>query len=112
MTNLRRYVAGALCGAFAVLLLLSAAAQAQSACAPVDRIISQLQGPKYGEVLFFTASVRTAQGQIPVQFYANARTGTWTMLTMPAAGIACIAAAGDSFAPPPRKGRSAKWSTR
>lgn len=112
MTNLRRYVAGALFGALAMLLFFATMAHAQSACAPADQIIPQLEGPKYGEALFFSAAARTPQGPIPIRFYANARTGTWTMLTLPSAGIACVAGAGNGFEPPKPKGSPVNWSAR
>ena len=112
MTHLRRYVAGALFGALAVLFFFAAAAHAQSACAPADQIISELESPKYGEALVFSAAVRTPQGLIPIRFFANAQTGTWTMLTLPSAGVACIAGTGSSFEPPKPKGNPVKWNTR
>lgn len=108
MTNLRRYVAGALFGALAVLLILAAdKAHAQSACGPADQMIAAVTGPKYREAPLFDAIVKTPVGPKPIRMFANPATGTWTLMTMQENGMACLAGTGQGFKLPRKQGNDA-----
>jgi hypothetical protein len=108
MTNLRRYVAGALLGALAVLLLLAAdKAHAQTACGPADQMIAAVTGPKYQEAPLFDAFVKTPLGPKPIRMFANPATGTWTLMTLQENGMACLAGTGQGFKLPRQRGNDA-----
>jgi hypothetical protein len=108
MTNLRRTVAGALIGALAVLLILAAdKARAQTACGPADQMIAAITGPKYQEAPLFDAMVKTPVGSKPIRMFANAATGTWTLLTLERNGTACLAGSGTGFKLPRKAGDDA-----
>ena len=108
MTSLRCYVAGALTGALAMLLMLAAdKAHAQGACGPVDAMIAAITGPKYQEAPLFDAIVKTPVGPRSIRMFANPATGTWTMLTLQDNGMACLAGAGQGFKPAHKMGKDA-----
>jgi hypothetical protein len=108
MTNLRRYVAGALIGALAVLFILAAdKAHAQSACGPADQMVAAITGPKYHEAPLFDAIVKTPVGPKPIRMFANPSTGTWTLMTMQDNGMACLAGSGQGFKLPRKQGSDA-----
>lgn len=108
MTNLRRYVAGALFGALAVLLILAADnAHAQTACGPADQMIAAIAGPKYQEAPLFDAMVKTPAGPKAIRMFVNPATGTWTLLTLQDHGMACLAGSGEGFKPARKQGNDA-----
>lgn len=68
-----------------------AASQAQ-VCGPRDRIVAGLERD-YGETRVFSG----LHGQVLVEYFRSALTGTWTMLVTRPGGIACLAAQGVGF---------------
>jgi hypothetical protein len=89
-----RCFAGAIACALAILAAGEASAQA---CSPAEKMISAITGPKYREVPMFEATVKTARGLLPLRMFANPATGTWTIVTFPGDGVACLAGAGNGF---------------
>lgn len=68
-------------------------------CGPYDQAIATITGEHYKEVPFAEAMMKSPGGDRPVRFFANATTGTWTIITQPAPGIACIMMGGENFGP-------------
>ncbi len=73
-------------------------ALAQSACAPRDKIVSQLTD-KYGEV---SHGVGLQSGTKLVEVWSSKRTGSWSILVTHASGLSCILATGKNWTPNPK----------
>jgi hypothetical protein len=78
--------------ALAVLLAFPAYAQ-QPPCAPYPDHSKALTD-KYGESVMERG---LSQAGVMVEWWGNSETGTWTILTITAAGVACIVQAGELF---------------
>ncbi|WP_285672108.1 hypothetical protein [Paralimibaculum aggregatum] len=69
-------------------------AQAQQMrCGPRAKIVAHLE-KKYGETRH---SVGLQQGRGLVEVYANADSGSWTILLTTPQGLSCLMAAGDAY---------------
>lgn len=86
--------------ALAFLLLLAAPAFAESPpCGARDHMTKYLE-TKYGEAQRWVGLWQN--DTVAFELWANARSGTWTLLRGTADGMACIVAAGNSMAFAPR----------
>ncbi|WP_417241926.1 hypothetical protein [Celeribacter sp.] len=83
----------ALPAALAALVMTTAPAFAQSACAARDQIITRLQD-KYGES---RQSIGLAPNSGVFEVYASNETGTWTILVTQPNGQSCLVASGRAF---------------
>jgi hypothetical protein len=77
-------------------LAAPACAHAAPACAPSAEVIARL-ADKYGETL---QAEGLRGGTSIVQIYANAETGTWTVLDVGVSGLACMISAGEAWSGP------------
>jgi hypothetical protein len=77
---------------FAVLLAFPAYAQ-QPPCAAYD-VMTKGLSDRFGESVIERGLSQTG---VMVEWWGNAETGTWTILTVNAAGVACIVQAGELF---------------
>lgn len=69
------------------------AAEAQNRCGAREKIVAHLE-TKYGE---HQRSVGIqGQGEV-IEIYANAVSGTWTIILTNARGLSCLMAAGEAF---------------
>ncbi len=75
-----------------VTLAFVGSAGAQSTCGPHTGMIASLD-LKYSEVRLGVGSGRTTLFEV----WANAETGTWTILEVFASGMACVSAAGKNW---------------
>ncbi len=76
------------------LLTVPGAAAAQGAmCGPRPMVIAQLE-TVHGEQRISVGLQRNAQ---IMETYANAETGSWTIIVSTPAGLACLVAAGEAF---------------
>jgi len=82
----------------AAALFFPSLAQANPICLNADLAQSNLKD-EYGETP--QASGITNDMQIVVQFYANTETGTWTIITLRADGMACFMGSGVAFSATP-----------
>jgi hypothetical protein len=71
----------------------AAGAQTGPKCAPAADVIARLTS-KYGETL---QAEGLRGGTSVVQIYANAETGTWTVLDVGVSGLACLISAGEAW---------------
>jgi hypothetical protein len=78
--------------ALAVLFAFPAYAQ-EPPCAPYADLAGALTS-KYGESVMERG---LSQAGVLVEWWGNSETGTWTILTITAAGVACIVQAGELF---------------
>jgi hypothetical protein len=62
-------------------------------CAPYEDV-SKALADKYGEAVMERG---LSQAGVMVEWWGNSATGTWTILTITAAGVACIVQAGELF---------------
>jgi hypothetical protein len=70
-------------------------AQQASLCSSLADLVGQIAGERYKEVR--VGGGTTIQG-VGVEFYANAETGTWTLLSVgPNGSDACIVGAGKGW---------------
>lgn len=83
----------------AVLCLLASPALA-GLCAERDLVIARLKAT-HGEVRQYAGLQRNAR---VMETYANAETGSWTIIVVAPSGLACIVAAGEAFQPEPEVG--------
>lgn len=74
-------------------MILAAAILAQAACAPRDKAIETL-ADDFGEV---RQSIGLSGNNTIVEVYANLETGSWTILSTNASGLACMVASGAYF---------------
>ena len=72
---------------------LSASAQQGAFCGPRDRIVAQL-ADRHGET---RRAVGLQQNMQVMETYANAETGSWTIIVAMPTGMACLVAAGEAF---------------
>jgi hypothetical protein len=77
----------------AFLALMASPAYAQPPCAPYGDM-SKALADKYGEAVIERGFSQTG---VIVEWWGNASSGTWTILTVTAAGVACIVQAGEMF---------------
>jgi hypothetical protein len=88
-----------------MLILLAGPVQAQSNCAPRERVIGRL-AERYSETPRMIGI--TAQNNA-LEVYASDETGTWTIIVTYANGMTCVSATGMNFeqwavvAPPGQK---------
>jgi len=95
MTNLLIYRWLLANAAIAACILASPAATAQPVCGPRERVLEVLN-LTYGETGML--ALTRSSGDV-FHLYANAATGTWTLLAFPAPHLACPLASGTAFAP-------------
>jgi hypothetical protein len=80
--------------ALAFLALMASPAYAQQPpCAPYEDV-SKALASEYGEAVMERG---LSQAGVMVEWWGNSATGTWTILTITAAGVACIVQAGELF---------------
>lgn len=79
------------------LAIVSIPAKAQMPCGPVNDVTAAIL--KIGEKLAIDAQVKTAQGNVPIRIFAHPKTGTWTMMVIPAPGKACLVMVGEKWSP-------------
>jgi hypothetical protein len=91
---------------FFAALLMPALASAQEAPAPGahERVVPCMAAPAFAELLFAQYGERPvvdgADGRgMPVRWFANPQSGTWTMAVYPRPEVACHALDGKSFRP-------------
>ncbi|MEM9145598.1 MAG: hypothetical protein AAGC57_05315 [Pseudomonadota bacterium] len=72
---------------------LGSDAEAQMRCGKRDQVINHLE-TKYGET---QRSVGLQQGRGMIEIYANADSGSWTILLTTPNGMSCLMAAGEAF---------------
>jgi hypothetical protein len=65
----------------------------QPPCAPYEDV-SKALASEYGEAVMERG---LSQAGVMVEWWGNSATGTWTILTITAAGVACIVQAGELF---------------
>ena len=75
-----------------VLILLASPAWGQEKCAPRDKLAGELKG-RFGE---YRISEALAEHGI-VETWANAKTGTWTILRTSPDGQSCMIASGTHY---------------
>lgn len=81
---------------FGGVILATQATQAQQAsCAERSRVIERLE-TKYGES---RRSVGLAANNGVVETFANAESGTWTIVITLPSGVTCLVAAGNAYEP-------------
>jgi hypothetical protein len=76
-----------------LLSLIATPSFAQTACAPYAFIVENLAN-LYGERVQTTAL--TSEGVV-ISFYANDKTGTWSLTITQPNGIACLALSGSAY---------------
>jgi len=82
------------------LLAPASLAHAQIPCMPSDAAVTEIMGPHYSEFPLFEGTL-AAQGSGPVSVtvYANASTGTWTVMASPDNRTSCLILSGKDFKP-------------
>jgi hypothetical protein len=86
-----------LAAALALLFAFAAPGFAQQApaCSSLADLVGMITGERYKEAR--VGGGTTTQG-VSIEFYANASTGTWTILSVDSSGVnACIAGAGGKW---------------
>lgn len=84
-------------------LVMMAKAFAQQPCGPTADVLKMIS-EKYHEAAIGGGTAQ--DGKVVISTFANAETGTWTIVVSGADGKSCIIAAGADYAasPAPRKG--------
>lgn len=95
MTNLLIYRWLLANAAIAASVFMASAATAQPVCGPRERVLEAL-ATTYGETGML--ALTRSSGDV-FHLYANAATGTWTLLAFPAPHLACPLASGNAFIP-------------
>jgi hypothetical protein len=95
MTSLPTRAAGLAIPAAALLTMLTATAEARSACAPRDAVIDRLASG-FGET---RQSIGLGADNRLVEVFASAETGTWTITVTDPRGLTCLVASGQAFEP-------------
>lgn len=81
----------------AVLLAGALPAPSQARCGQRDEVVRRLEH-RHGET---RRSAALQDGRGVLELFANAETGSWTILLTTPSGLSCLMAAGESGAPPP-----------
>lgn len=99
MTSSRYFVVGVAAGALAVLLLVIAnkALAQNNMCGPEADVTDAILN--VGEKLAVDAQAKTPQGFVKLRIFAHPKTGTWTVITLPSPGVACISSIGEGWSP-------------